>query len=340
MNKLLTILFLTCTYVGFTQEATISGTIHHAESSWIFLEKKVKVEDRMDFLHLDSCKLSPDGSFRLKVQVKEATSMFIFDGSDALELVLTPGDQLVIDTDKRFFDETISIKGTGSERNLAIHQLEVIKEGINTKLLDAAFNPDTLQIFAQYDQSFVEYSEIVGAYRIRYPELQDYLIKEIDQLQEEQNMYKTYIRGDHTLNMRIAGLTGSQAPELTGMNLKGETVKLSDFKGKITVLDFWANWCLPCRAEFPELERFQELYGKDVNFVSIGVFCTENEWKEIAKDLHVANQFFISKSMQAQLEPYGIAYIPRYIVLDENHKVLSALAPLPSSSILQKYWVK
>ena len=55
------------------------------------------------------------------------------------------------------------------------------------------------------------------------------------------------------------GLT--QAPPTLLNNLSGKPVDLSEFKGKVLVINFWASWCEPCRAEFEELIQLQENYG-------------------------------------------------------------------------------
>lgn len=51
------------------------------------------------------------------------------------------------------------------------------------------------------------------------------------------------------------------APRVALRDLKGRTVRLSDFKGKVVLLNFWATWCPPCRAEIPELIKWQREYG-------------------------------------------------------------------------------
>ena len=51
---------------------------------------------------------------------------------------------------------------------------------------------------------------------------------------------------------------GEKAPAIEGVLLSGEKFKLSDLKGKYVVLDFWASWCLPCRAVIPALKDLQE----------------------------------------------------------------------------------
>ena len=51
------------------------------------------------------------------------------------------------------------------------------------------------------------------------------------------------------------------APEGVLKDLQGRTVRLTDFKGKVVLLNFWATWCPPCRAEIPELLKWQREYG-------------------------------------------------------------------------------
>jgi len=53
----------------------------------------------------------------------------------------------------------------------------------------------------------------------------------------------------------------SHAPALELKDLRGRALRLSDYKGKVVVLNFWATWCPPCRAEVPDLIRYQREYG-------------------------------------------------------------------------------
>jgi len=55
----------------------------------------------------------------------------------------------------------------------------------------------------------------------------------------------------------------SKAPQFALKDLNGRIVRLSDYKGKVVLINFWATWCPPCRAEMPDLVKLQREHGKD-----------------------------------------------------------------------------
>ena len=73
---------------------------------------------------------------------------------------------------------------------------------------------------------------------------------------------------------------GQLAPDFELTTLQGEPVKLSDFRGKKVVLNFWATWCPPCRVEMPHMQRFYSDY-KDRNVVILSVDATHTEASKI-----------------------------------------------------------
>ena len=80
------------------------------------------------------------------------------------------------------------------------------------------------------------------------------------------------------------GITGEKASDFTYPDNKGKMVSLSDFRGKVVVVDVWATWCGPCRAEIPYLVKLEkEMEGKDVVFIGVSV----DEQKDHKKWLEV-----------------------------------------------------
>jgi len=74
--------------------------------------------------------------------------------------------------------------------------------------------------------------------------------------------------------------TRKAAPEFALKDASGKLVHLSDFKGKVVLLDFWATWCSPCNIEIPWFMEFERKY-KDRGFEVLGVSMDDDGWKAI-----------------------------------------------------------
>jgi len=61
----------------------------------------------------------------------------------------------------------------------------------------------------------------------------------------------------------------TKAPQFELKDLDGRTVRLSDYQGKVVLINFWATWCPPCRAEMPDLVRLQREHGKDLQIIGV-----------------------------------------------------------------------
>ena len=131
---------------------------------------------------------------------------------------------------------------------------------------------------------------------------------------------------------------GSRAPDFTLRSLGGEPVTLSDFRGHIVVLDFWASWCGPCRTSMPDLHALWEGY-RDRGVILIGVSLDRSETD--ARAYLQANSFrgMIAlwdsvAASQAVARAYGVIGIPRTIVIDADGIVRFAGHPATLSGTL------
>jgi thiol-disulfide isomerase/thioredoxin len=68
---------------------------------------------------------------------------------------------------------------------------------------------------------------------------------------------------------------GEIAPDFELPMINGESVKLSDLKGQKVLVNFWATWCPPCKKEMPELQRFYEEYGDQIQIIAINATASE-----------------------------------------------------------------
>ncbi len=121
---------------------------------------------------------------------------------------------------------------------------------------------------------------------------------------------------------------GKQAPDFTQSDTSGHEVKLSDFNGKYVLLDFWASWCVPCRAESPHLLKVFNQY-KDKGFTVLGVSLDQPNKKEawlsaIHKDGLLWTQVSDLKGWDnAAAKQYDISAIPANILIDPNGKIVA-----------------
>src|SRR5258708_4033486 len=70
------------------------------------------------------------------------------------------------------------------------------------------------------------------------------------------------------------------APEFSLKDAQGRTVKLSEYKGKVVLLNFWATWCGPCKIEIPWFTDFEQKY-KDRGFAVLGVSMDDDGWESV-----------------------------------------------------------
>jgi thiol-disulfide isomerase/thioredoxin len=129
-------------------------------------------------------------------------------------------------------------------------------------------------------------------------------------------------------------IQGKKAPDTTLSDTEGNQHKLSDYFGKLTYIDVWATWCVPCCREIPFLEKLVEHYkGNDnIQFISISVDSDHAAWlAKLQKDKPAWKQFNLNKEEnQAFSKAWNISGIPRFIIIDKNGNIYDADAIRPS----------
>ncbi|MGJ9460493.1 TlpA family protein disulfide reductase [Oceanobacillus sp. CF4.6] len=74
---------------------------------------------------------------------------------------------------------------------------------------------------------------------------------------------------------------GEAAPDFELETLNGEQFKLSDLKGKKVILNFWYTWCPPCREEMPEMQKFYEEFGEEVEIIAVNLTYMEKSEQDV-----------------------------------------------------------
>ncbi len=309
-----------------------------------------------------------NGKFAIAVSFKEPTRYFFYSdferkakgGYTPFGIVVTKPGNIKIDADIENFPNS-KIKGSKEnelynsfavERNKA--QKKIMDE-LNQKYGEAFVNsrkPDTAD--TRYKQLMQDYTRLSDAnQKIEFERLSKF-VKEhpgsfaavylLDgyanrmELSEVETLYETVLptyketRNGKSIakviEARKITAIGKMAPDFTQPDTLGNTVKLSDFRGKYVLVDFWASWCGPCRAENPNLVKTFNRY-KDRDFTVLGVSLDQPGKKEawvaaIHKDNLEWTQVSDLKFWDNEVAVlYGIKAIPSNLLLDKDGKIIA-----------------
>ena len=127
--------------------------------------------------------------------------------------------------------------------------------------------------------------------------------------------------------LRTAIVPGMEAPDVVLPDINGKERKLSDLRGKVVLLDFWASWCAPCRKENPNVVNiYKKFNAKGFEVFSVSLDNDKGRWtKAIADDgllwdNHVSD---LKGWSSAGARPYGISSIPATVLIDRDGKVVA-----------------
>ena len=145
---------------------------------------------------------------------------------------------------------------------------------------------------------------------------EDYLFQQKNRVNEEKNLREQ-------LGINI----GAIAPEINLKSPDGKLIALSSLKGKVVLLDFWASWCRPCRAENPNVVRLYNKY-KDRGFTVYSVSLDQNKDKWMAAinqdQLTWSNHVSELTGWKSSAgNKYGVSSIPKTFLIDANGKIIA-----------------
>ncbi len=331
---------------GQQEEKTyqIKGTIEGMEDQMVFHQK---MGDE-DVITVDSTK-SEDGTFLFEGEINLPEQHYItFDNLDAEIALFNEPAEISVSGESDSLQK-LEVEGSESQKlyekyQTRINQLQQqqrdiysqyqeaksVNDGEKMKMhenqylsLDSIKNDYTEEFIKDNSGSAVSaYIALRSAYTYDLPRLKE-MVQGFDPAIDK-SYYVKQLKG------RIEKLektsVGQVAPDFTMENPEGEPVSLSDFRGQYVLLDFWAAWCGPCRAENPNIvEAFQEY--KDEGFTVFGVSLDNNreDWlKAIEKDNLTWPQVSDLQGWDNEVSnQYGVMSIPQSYLLDEEGVIVA-----------------
>ncbi|WP_053363595.1 redoxin domain-containing protein [Bacillus sp. FJAT-27251] len=116
-----------------------------------------------------------------------------------------------------------------------------------------------------------------------------------------------------------AAETGKPAPSFSLVNMEGKEVKLEDYKGKKVMLNFWATWCPPCKAEMPAMQQLYEKAGGSFEILAIAI-DPDNDVAGFVNEYELTFPILLDKNGTVNND-YGIISIPTTFLIDEDGKM-------------------
>lgn len=355
MKKIITTIALTAMLVSCNKETKngyqITGTANGMENG-----KKVFIQtmdEKNSPTSIDTAVVT-NGKFEFKGELEDVDLAFIkFDMDRSLPFFLENGKiNVVYDKDSVFKSNVTGTHNNDllTEYNRKSNEIgkklaQFQKENLN-KMREAKKANDTVtvnKIMKQHDsfqnklnvfsESFISNHKdaMLSALLIENFIKQNFLettkIKEYySSLTDEVKNSKSGLRVKKLLDAVTSVEIGKKAPDFSAPSPDGKTISLKESLGKVTIIDFWASWCGPCRMENPNVVAlYNELHEKGLNIIGVSLDREGTKWKEaIEKDGLVWNHVSNLKFWQDPIaEMYNVKAIPATFILDENGVIIA-----------------
>jgi len=163
-------------------------------------------------------------------------------------------------------------------------------------------------------------------------------------IEEEPEMYESHEEDGHDhgeeMETEVRALN-IKAPNFELKTLSGDTVRLSDYKGKKVFINFWATWCPPCVEEMPTIQRFYEEYGTKEDIVILAINATDLETsidkvKTFTHEYGISFPVLLDEKGKVSID-YEILTIPTSMIVDENGmSVEQIIGPVTEEMLISK----
>ncbi|MDN3670599.1 TlpA disulfide reductase family protein [Echinicola jeungdonensis] len=329
---------------GFDGNVMISGKLENTPKGHLVLSKYL--EDRVE--PIDTIEVKNNGAFEYTLEL-DGPTFYELDlyGEKQVKLALYDEDLEV----KYDFDQEGSLELEGSFDTKQVLKVDELAENYQKDIND--LNAEYYQALSKKDESTVKsiqqkameletkqserVKETINSMEGSFASLAaigmlnprndfSFVDSVVQALDEKYPETKMIVNLKQQLDEMRALSMGQPAPEISLPNPEGDTVNLSDFRGKYVLIDFWAAWCKPCRAENPNVVRLYEEYN-DQGFEVFGVSLdrTKEAWeKAIEEDNLTWTQVSDLKYFNSEAaSTYKINAIPATYLIDPEGKIIA-----------------
>ncbi|MDH7463116.1 redoxin family protein [Chitinophagaceae bacterium 26-R-25] len=128
---------------------------------------------------------------------------------------------------------------------------------------------------------------------------------------------------------------GKSAYDFTLPDSTGKMVSMKDFKGRVVLIDVWATWCGPCKAQMPFLKEIEEEYAGNKNIVFVGISLDKmdarQKWMNMVNEKQLGGVQLIDDFGKAFGRKYQLTAIPRFMLIDKHGKWIEIRCPKPEA---------
>jgi len=327
----------------------ISGTLKNPTSLKIVYLLEA---DSTQVKVVDSTTLSEDGKFKFKHDAPYANLYKLRTGDNIFDLIAKNGDDIEFSTDLKDSSHAYTISGSddsekikefnkisnfyGAKNNKVVSEYQEKSQalGKQSDSLLKVYMPIFQKNMADYSNAVLKFvndnkNSLAGFYAATSLDVVKYesqLIAYTDEIkgsfQDNPGVQQFIKQMEKAKPISI----GHKAPEFTTAGIDGKPVKLSDFKGKYVMIDFWASWCMPCRQENPNVvKQYNTFKSKGFNILGISLDKDKAAWQKAINDDKLA--WAQASDMNGFEGPtqvlYGVEAIPSNFIIDPQGNIVA-----------------